>query len=210
MDRYGLVALIAAIIKRGRPLIKEASARTVADAVLHEIAASQLDIVDQAGQAVILEDKVADERREKRERLLSAIRYRRIVGVPSQMESRKCVRVNWRRGLWQLWVIATVAWIGAVGFFLCPDEQIDLYFTAREYLATYGDKQMYAEDILDLPLPPPRYTVAQDLSLTARSDEAAALAALERAALLGFAPPLIALVLGAAIPGDVRGFAHPK
>ena len=70
MDRHGLVDLIAAVIKRGSPLVTEASARTIADAVVKEIVALQLNIVDQAGRSIVVEEKAADRRREKRERTL--------------------------------------------------------------------------------------------------------------------------------------------
>jgi len=77
-------------------------------------------------------------------------------------------------------------------------------------LAAHGDEQKSAQDFLDLPPLQPEYTVDPNPSLTARSNEAAALGELERAALLGFAPPLIALVLGAATAWAVRGLANPK
>jgi hypothetical protein len=70
MDRNNLAGLIATAIKRGSPLVTEASARTIAEAVLQEIGALQLNIVDRAGQSVVQEEKSSDRRREKRERTL--------------------------------------------------------------------------------------------------------------------------------------------
>jgi hypothetical protein len=70
MDRHGLVGLIAVAIKRGSPLVTEASARTIADTVLQEMVALQLNIVDRAGQSVVQDEKSAERRREKRERTL--------------------------------------------------------------------------------------------------------------------------------------------
>ncbi|HYB08382.1 MAG TPA: hypothetical protein VEJ16_01780 [Alphaproteobacteria bacterium] len=70
MDRHALAGLIAAAIKRGSPLVTEAAARTIADAVLQEMIALQLNVVDHAGHSVVQEQKTDERRREKRERTL--------------------------------------------------------------------------------------------------------------------------------------------
>jgi len=71
VDKEWLVGFIAATIKRGSPLVTEASARTIADTVVKEITAAEIiNIADHLGRANAAEEKSSDRRREKRERTL--------------------------------------------------------------------------------------------------------------------------------------------
>jgi hypothetical protein len=128
--------------------------------------------------------------------------------------------VNWRRGFFRTWIIATVVWIGAVCAVLRPDEQIGIYFAPP---ATSPGKANFF-DQFDNPMPNTEGSASAQASaanpkpgepvtdpvLIARLNALVALDEIEKAITIGITPPLMILALGAAIDWAIQHMEASK
>jgi hypothetical protein len=135
--------------------------------------------------------------------------------------------MRWQRGLLRLWIVLSVFWIAGVGAVTwatfpaevamlanpqkpgVPDNKTsfdpDAYLAAKQKSGVPDNKKLTDEDWIPLD-EPPGAPPPPSKSVSAPDRSAERLAYVQRAAILGVAPSVLVLVVGAALTWVARGF----
>ena len=116
-------------------------------------------------------------------------------------------RINWARGLFRIWLLLSLVWMGALTIAFRPDEALPGYYEAYERTYGYGlevvsipkdatgDEKLRRDKAIAL-------MMASDRETTEYKDD------LIRYAVIAIAPSMTLFVLGAGLLWAFRGFRH--
>ena len=113
-------------------------------------------------------------------------------------------RINWARGLFRLWLLLSLVWMGAWTMVFRPDAALPGYYEA------YEQAQGYAREVRSLEVTTGEEKLKRDkaIALLIASDRMATeyKGDLIRYAVIAIAPSVALLVLGAGLLWAFRGF----
>jgi hypothetical protein len=125
------------------------------------------------------------------------------------------MQISWSRGLWRLWLVGSILWVGFVAVILRPDQAISTYWDFRNvnFLLSVREVVALSDNPFDQafgtaghsPLSPEERRNL-DLRMEAKRRFTDAKAKLQGFGLFGFIPPILIFSIGISLIWAARGF----